>query len=110
MFHLGSLSKLYLVCLAFVVREVVGASVPSHSAPTATVRNGSLQGLYSAQYDQDFFLGIPYAQPPLESLRYNLPHSLNTSWSGIKDALAYSPECVGYGVSTVHGSGEKRSN
>jgi hypothetical protein len=104
MFRLESLSRLYLVCLAFTVREVVGVSVPSPNTPIATVRNGTLQGLYNAQYHQDFFLGIPFAQPPLESLRYNLPHSLNTSWSGIKDALEYSPECVGYGVSTVRSS------
>lgn len=32
------------------------------SAPTVTVKNGTYQGLYSTGYDQDFFLGMRYAQ------------------------------------------------
>jgi hypothetical protein len=32
------------------------------STPVATVKNGSYSGLYSSGYNQDFFLGIPYAQ------------------------------------------------
>jgi len=30
--------------------------------PTAVVRNGTYTGAYAAGHDQDFFLGIPYAQ------------------------------------------------
>lgn len=33
----------------------------SNNAPVATVKNGSYEGVYSAGYDQDFFLGMPYA-------------------------------------------------
>jgi hypothetical protein len=34
------------------------------SGPTVTVKNGSYVGLHSAKYDQDWFLGMPFAKPP----------------------------------------------
>ncbi|KAL6703349.1 hypothetical protein ACN47E_009767 [Coniothyrium glycines] len=71
---------------------------PINSAPSATVKNGTYTGVYSEQYDQDYFLGIPYAQPPVGDLRFRTPSGLyNTSWSGSKPATQYSSECYGYG-------------
>lgn len=63
--------KTFLVCslLAFVS---VQATQRSHirdtavrqtvSSPVVTVKNGSYKGLYSPEYEQDFFLGMRYAQ------------------------------------------------
>jgi carboxylesterase type B len=62
------------------------------AGPTAHVKNGTYAGLHSAQYNQDYFLGIKYAQPPVGSLRFKTPASLNQSWSEAKSATAYSPE------------------
>ncbi|KAF1851638.1 carboxylesterase family protein-like protein [Cucurbitaria berberidis CBS 394.84] len=67
------------------------------SAPTVEVKNGSYYGVHSAEYNQDFFLGIPYAQPPVGSLRFRNPVSLNESWNDAKAATQYSSECYGYG-------------
>jgi hypothetical protein len=33
-------------------------SAPKFGAPTVTVKNGTYEGVHSAQYNQDFFLGI----------------------------------------------------
>jgi len=74
------------------------AAPTEETSPSVTIPNGTFVGLYNPTYDQDFFLGIPYAQPPLDGLRFNLPASLNTSFSEPQDAKAYSPQCVGYGV------------
>ena len=74
------------------------AAPTANQAPTVTIKNGTYAGTYNGYYDQDLFLGMPYAQPPLGNLRFNLPVSLNASFPGSKDATAYSPECVGYGV------------
>ncbi|EMD60834.1 hypothetical protein COCSADRAFT_192686 [Bipolaris sorokiniana ND90Pr] len=69
----------------------------SSIAPTAQTKNGSYVGRYSAEYDQDFFLGVPYAQPPVGDLRFRNPVGLNTTWEEDKPATEYSPECYGYG-------------
>lgn len=68
--RMASFVKTLAVCslLAFVS---VNASRVSHngnpatrqtSSPTVTVKNGTYQGVYSPGYDQDFFLGMRYAQ------------------------------------------------
>ena len=74
---------------------------PLDGLPVATTRNGTYSGVYNAAYKQDFFLGIPYSQPPVDELRFRTPQSLNTTWAGTRAADAYSPECVGYGVSVA---------
>ena len=67
------------------------------AAPTVQVRNGTYEGLSSPQYGEEYFLGMPYAQPPTGDLRFRVPQSLNTSWAGSRQATQYSPECIGYG-------------
>ncbi|KAK7712411.1 hypothetical protein SLS64_004795 [Diaporthe eres] len=63
------------------------------AAPTATVKNGTYIGVYNPEYNQDFFLGIPYAQPPVGDLRFRNPVSLNSSWQAPADATEFSPAC-----------------
>lgn len=92
-FHKNSLA---LSSLLFLLGYCSTTAVAT--GPTVSVENGTYEGVYSSTYDQDFFLGIPFAQPPLGSLRFHQPVSLNTSWEGTKKATEYYPECVGYGV------------
>ncbi|OJJ00300.1 hypothetical protein ASPVEDRAFT_51519 [Aspergillus versicolor CBS 583.65] len=66
--------------------------------PKAHVKNGTYEGVYSPEYDQDFFLGVPFAQPPVDNLRFQLPQSLNSTWEGSRDAKDYSLLCAGYGL------------
>ena len=70
----------------------IGLGASNAVAPTARVKNGSYIGTYTPEYDQDFFLGIPYAQPPVGDLRFRNPVSLNTTWEDSKPATQYSPE------------------
>ena len=62
------------------------------SAPTVTVKNGTYIGAHSAEYDQDYFLGMPYAQPPTGSLRFRNPVGLNATWNDTRLATQYSGE------------------
>lgn len=68
------------------------------SSPTLLTRNGTYTGVYSPAYDQDFFLGVPFAQPPVGDLRWRVPQSLNQSFSGTRKATAYSSNCIGLGA------------
>lgn len=85
----------------FSQTNALAISANSSSAPTVTVKNGTLVGEHNAFYNQDFFKGIPYAQPPVGDLRFRVPVPLNSSWNGTKTATEFSPECVGYGVSLI---------
>jgi carboxylesterase type B len=67
------------------------------SSLAVKVKNGTLEGVHSDEWDQDYFLGIPYAQPPVGSLRFRVPQSINTSWNETLQAKEYSATCVGYG-------------
>ncbi|KAJ5952444.1 Carboxylesterase type B [Penicillium vulpinum] len=66
--------------------------------PTAIVRNGTYTGRYNAEYDQDFFIGMPYAQPPVGDLRLRNPVPLNTPWGGTADATTFSSACYKFGA------------
>lgn len=68
------------------------------NAPIAVTKNGTYQGRHVPEYNQDFFLGIPYAQPPVGQLRLRNPVSLNSSFTGIRMATEYSVDCINYGV------------
>lgn len=77
------------------------AAYAVNSSPTARVRNGTYVGVRSTTYEQDFFLGMPYAQQPLGTLRFAVPQSLIENWDGARDAKEYSDICIGYGVTTA---------
>ncbi|KAH8805750.1 Alpha/Beta hydrolase protein [Xylogone sp. PMI_703] len=82
---------------ASTVTVTVTASPSSTIGPVVTVKSGSYYGIAQTSYNQDYFLGLPYAQPPVGDLRFRVPQSLNSTWTGIKRATEYSPFCVGYG-------------
>ncbi|EFX01808.1 carboxylesterase family protein [Grosmannia clavigera kw1407] len=92
---LASLSTLVLGATA--VSAAVVARHKTQQAPTVTVKNGSYYGVNLPHYSQDLFLGLPYAQPPVGELRFRVPQSLNSSWTGSKNATEYGPQCIGYG-------------
>ena len=72
---------------------------PASSAanpPTVGVKNGTYEGFYSVALNTDNFLGMPFAQPPVGNLRFRNPVSLNSSWSGTRNATTYGFSCVGY--------------
>ena len=84
-----------LLCLASTSATAI---LPRQTGPpTATVRNGTYQGIRNPTFSQDFFLGIPFAQPPTDDLRFRNPVSLNTSWTGARNATQYGHACYGYG-------------
>lgn len=83
-----------LIATAFVA---LGSLVTARDSPRATLKNGTYEGLYLDSLDQDLFLGVPYAQPPIGDLRLRNPVSLNTTFH-TKKAVKYGLSCIGYGV------------
>lgn len=66
--------------------------------PRVTVLNGTYEGLHIPGKQQDVFLGVPYAKPPIGDLRFRAPASLNESWSEARPAREYSDVCMQYVV------------
>ncbi|KAH6647336.1 lipase [Truncatella angustata] len=88
--------RVLLLPLCFTV-ECGAKAAATSGAPTVTLANGSYYGRYSAEYGQDYFLGVPFAQPPVGNLRLAAPQPLNTTFDEPQGATAYGPECIGYG-------------
>ncbi|KZT55557.1 carboxylesterase family protein [Calocera cornea HHB12733] len=84
-----------LLCAAALTASALGWTTP----PTATVLNGTYQGVNADTFNQQFFLGMPFAQQPVGDLRLRAPLSLNTSWTGTRDASNYSAICPGFPTS-----------
>ncbi|KAK6857406.1 hypothetical protein PG995_007593 [Apiospora arundinis] len=78
------------------------AGPPTQLGPPVKLANGTYRGVHNEQYQQDFFLGIPYAQPPVGQLRFAPAQPLTVAFSEIRDASAYGPMCIGYGADTVN--------
>ena len=81
-----------VLSLAFLLPAYVFAS-----SPVVTIKNVTVQGRHSPEWNQDFFLCIPYAQAPLGDLRFRWPQSINTSFEGVLDASHYGYSCYQYG-------------
>ena len=101
----GKRASTYIIMIGFATSLLLWTAVQAvptkpSSSPTVAVRNGTYTGVRSSTYNQDFFLGMPYAQQPVGNLRFTVPQSLNSSWDGTRNATQYSDICVGYGVST----------
>lgn len=75
----------------------VGGKTQVSSSRVVNTRKGSLRGLYQAFEDKqlpavELFLGVPYASPPVGSLRFMPPVTVSP-WRGIRQADRYSPVC-----------------
>lgn len=69
-------------------------------APSVELSQGTYRGVSNREYAQDFFLGVPYAQPPVGSLRFAAPEPLKEKFDGVQNATEYGWMCIGYGADT----------
>lgn len=71
-----------------------GASIAAaQSAPTVKVQNGTLNGVKCASTDVNSFLGIPFAQAPVDTLRFASPEPYNQTYDS-RDATKAPPACI----------------
>src|SRR4029079_9965260 len=79
--------------LAAVLMASTVASLPSvmrASTDSVTVEGGSLSGVVDRGVR--VFKGIPYAAPPVESLRWKPPQPV-VRWPGTRDGSSFGAEC-----------------
>jgi acetylcholinesterase len=69
------------------------------AAPQVTLGSTTINGL--AELSEDFFGGIPYAQPPTGANRFKPPVVLSTLPGASFDATKYGAACIQAPVSNV---------
>ncbi|TVY82860.1 Lipase [Lachnellula suecica] len=91
--------KLSLIPVLWLTSVLCSAEAiaTSSAAPFATVLNGTYAGKYVPEWQQDQFLGIPFAIPPLGPLRFAWPQSLNSSFTETRNVTEYGYSCMQYG-------------
>jgi para-nitrobenzyl esterase len=77
------LAALFTCCLA----------IPGQAAPLARTSGGLVQGVSSGSVN--YFLGIPFAEPPVGELRWRPPQE-KTPWQGVLVADEYGPVPLQY--------------
>ncbi|NXR96882.1 SASB hydrolase, partial [Hypocryptadius cinnamomeus] len=65
--------------------------------PEAETKYGRVRGYQfkvdTAERTVNVFLGLPFAKPPLGSLRFSEPQPPEP-WEGVRDATSYPPMCL----------------
>jgi len=70
------------------------------------IENGKIEGIYDTKTGLQYYLGIPFAKPPVGNLRWKAPQSPD-NWSGVLPAKDFGPRPV-QGI--VFGDMKSRSN
>ncbi|CAF95208.1 unnamed protein product, partial [Tetraodon nigroviridis] len=73
---------------------VLSVSLAAEDELIVTTKSGQVQGKLLPVLDGEVraFLGIPYAKPPVENLRFRPPQPADP-WQGVKDATNYGNSC-----------------
>lgn len=80
-----------LVCLTDHTRLFAQGN---HGFPVqAKVENGTIEGLYDTKTGLQYYLGVPFAKPPVGDLRWKAPQALS-NWTGVKQTKAFGPRAI----------------
>ncbi len=85
------LALVIFVITAALLQTPIPDAVPAASGPRVNTSLGTLQGF--ADNDAEYFLGVPFASPPVGELRWQPPGEMDP-WEGVLDATAYGPACA----------------
>ena len=85
----------YYTSFLFMLATVVAAwSQGNNGFPVQTkIENGIIEGLYDTQSGLQFYLGVPFAKPPVGNLRWKAPQALD-NWTGAKQTKKFGPRPV----------------
>lgn len=88
--HVAALCRHFALSLCLLA-AAVGTPVFAAEPPTGTTAGGRVAG--SWQDGLRVFRGIPYAAPPIGERRWR-PPAPPVTWTGLRDARTFGPDCV----------------
>ncbi|KAI9164105.1 Cholinesterase [Paramyrothecium foliicola] len=94
-----SIAGILTLCLL----SLSSATCIAHSPPVDTI-NGTYVGKHLRGYEQDAYLGIPFAKPPTGERRFQRPHYIDKAFSETRNATSYGPACPQYSPPNVFGT------
>lgn len=77
--------------------HTLSLSTSDHIGPRVKTQNGTVEGFSLPAFDEDVFLGVPFAEPPVGDLRLRHPIPYQSAWTGVYNATFRGPSCPGYG-------------
>jgi carboxylesterase type B len=83
--------RILALIAALVLVPAAPAAAHDRGGPVVRTNTGLVQGVRAAGVDS--FLGIPYAAPPVGSLRWRPPQPA-APWGGVRQATAYGNRCA----------------
>lgn len=86
---------LYLIAISLFSTLVLSAREPKQ---INLANQGTISGMYITRFRTKriaAYLGIPYAQPPIETKRFAPPEYTDLPrWEGVRNATFYAPDCM----------------
>jgi para-nitrobenzyl esterase len=99
--------KRILIVLMIISPLSADIFAQNHSFPVqAKISQGMIEGLYDTKSGLQTYFGIPFAKPPVGTLRWKAPQPLD-SWTGVLQTKAFGPRPI-QGI--VFGDMNSRSN
>lgn len=81
---------LFILVLIFMFNFQLMAQNKDAFAVQVRVENGHIEGNYDTRTNIQSYLGIPFAKPPVDDLRWKAPQPLD-NWSGVKKTKTFGP-------------------
>jgi para-nitrobenzyl esterase len=92
-----------VLAAASAALSLLALSAPARAADTVHVAQGTLHGATAGHVTS--FKGVPFAAPPIGDLRWRPPAPAKP-WAGVREASAFSPECMQMGRARVGGGAQ----
>jgi para-nitrobenzyl esterase len=94
-----------MTLLNFLITNSISQHIDSFPVQNK-IENGMIEGLYDTRTGLQLYLGVPFAKPPVGSLRWKAPQPLD-NWTGVKQTKNFGPRPV---QAVVFGDMNSRSN
>jgi para-nitrobenzyl esterase len=80
-------------CMFSFFYSNINAQTNNYLSVQAKTTNGIIEGNYDTKTGMQFYLGVPFAKPPVGLLRWKAPQPLN-NWAGILQTKKFGPRPV----------------